>query len=72
MASLYGKYNEILEISKKMQKLYPGHPTFIKSSAIALVKKGKLKKACEKILEYDQIVGENNSLENFKKSGCKN
>jgi|GEM_PF-4338283 len=68
----YGKYNEVIEISRKMEALYPGHHTFIKSSALALVKTRKLQKACQQMRNYENIVGSPNSLENLKRNYCKN
>ncbi|RLA61209.1 MAG: hypothetical protein DRQ88_11860 [Epsilonproteobacteria bacterium] len=70
MANRYGKYNEVIDISKKLRSLYPGHSAFIKSSAIAFVKKGQIKKACDNLQYYEKIVGKENSLKNFAQSFC--
>lgn len=70
LANRYGKYNELLTISGKMIKTYPGHSAFLRASGLAHQKRNENSKACKQFAEYVEIMGKSNRVYEIKKALC--
>jgi len=71
LANQYGKYNDLLSISEKMIKIYPGHSAFIRASGLAYLKKNETSSACKQFAEYEKIMGKSNRIGKIRKNLCK-